>query len=481
MADYREEKDTMGTVRVPSDVWYGAQTQRASDNFQISPFTLPDSFIRALALVKMSAARANFKLNLLDNQVYKAIVQASEEVIKAADADNTDTRGKGSSEKDGIFAGSLKENFPLDIFQTGSATSTNMNMNEVIANRANVILGGRKGERFPVHPNDHVNKSQSSNDVIPTALHISNRMEAEKTIDSLNILKKELEKKAKEFSSVIKLGRTHLQDAVPITLGDEFSSFAKQISKGIGRLENTFDNLEELAIGGTAVGSGLNCPEGFASAAVEFISQECGVNFREAENRFEAISSRDAQVELMGALNTIAVSLGKIAEDLRLLSSGPRGGLGEIELPALQPGSSIMPGKVNPVIPEMVLQVSSFVTGMTSAVTAGGLTGPLQLNMAHPLIAWATLNSLEALGNASESLALKCVSGIKANREKAEGWIENSLAMVTPVALRIGYDRAAEIAYKAYKNGKSIREVLLEDKVLPEEEIDKLLDPRKMI
>lgn len=459
----RIESDSMGEVSLPHEAWYGAQTQRAVENFGVSPFTLPEEFIRALALVKLAAARANRELQLLEEESAAAIEQAAEEIIN------------------GQLSGSFSEQFPVDVFQTGSGTSTNMNMNEVLSNRANVLLGGKKGSRRPVHPNDHVNRGQSSNDVFPTALHIANRLAAGKLAENLKILQEAFTAKQGEFADVLKLGRTHLQDAVPMTLGAEFGAFAEQIRKGIERIQAAFAHLEELALGGTAVGSGLNCPSGFAEKAIAFIAERTGIPFTGAPSRFEAVSCRDAQVQLMGAVNTLAVSLGKIADDLRLLSSGPRGGLGEIELPPLQPGSSIMPGKVNPVIPEMVIQAAAFARGQALAVSIGGGSAPLQLNMMQPMMAWCTLRSMEVLGNAARVLAERCVSGIKANAQKAAEWIEQSLALVTPLALKIGYDKAAELAYKAHREGKTIREVLKETRVLPDEEIETLLNPRSMI
>lgn len=455
----RIERDSMGDVQLPEDSWYGAQTQRAVENFGVSPLTLPEEFIKALALVKKAAALTNKKLGSVDGNLADAIVEAADEVT----------------------AGKLYAEFPVDVFQTGSATSTNMNMNEVLANKANVSLSGIKGTRSPVHPNDHVNKGQSSNDVIPTALHIANRLTAERMTKSLSVLEKSLARKEEEFTDVIKLGRTHLQDAVPMTLGQEFGAFREQVSKGVKRIESTFAHLEELALGGTAVGSGLNCPEGFARGAIEIIASETGVPFVGAASRFEAIASRDAQVELMGAVNTVAVSLGKIANDLRLLSSGPRAGLGEITLPALQPGSSIMPGKVNPVMPEMMVQAAAFAQGQALSVSIGGLTGPLQLNMMHPVISWCSLRAMEILGNAARALADRCINGIEAVRERAEAWIEQSLALVTPLALSIGYDKAAAFAHEAFKTGKTVREVVKASGVLSDEEVDRLLDPQSMI
>jgi len=455
----RQEFDSMGEVSLPEASWYGAQTQRAIENFDVSPITMPISFLEALTLVKKAAAITNAALGGLDTKLAEAIAQAADDVL----------------------AENCANDFPVNIFQTGSGTSTNMNMNEVLANRANVILGGKKGTRSPVHPNDHVNMGQSSNDIIPTALHIADRLAAGVFMDNLRTLERSLSAKEKEFEGVIKLGRTHLQDAVPMTLGQEFGAFRVQISKGIARIAHCSSHLEELAVGGTAVGSGLNCPEGFAEGVIAWIAKNTGIPFVPAISRFEAIASRDAQVELMGAVNTVAISLGKIAEDIRILSSGPRGGLGEITLPPLQPGSSIMPGKVNPVMPEMMLQAAAFARGQALSVSIGGSTGPLQLNMMHPLIAWCSLRSMEVLGSSAQVFAERCISGIKANEKRASEWVEKSLALVTPLALKLGYDKAAELAHEAYISGKTIREVVNAASLLPEEEVDHLLDPRAMI
>jgi len=456
---YRKESDSMGEVYLPEDSWYGAQTQRAIENFGISPLRFPSLFIKALALVKKSAAMSNQKIGNLDEKIARAISDAATEVID----------------------GKLEGQFPVDVFQSGSGTSTNMNMNEVLANRANVALGGQRGARSPIHPNDHVNKSQSSNDVIPTALNIANRLAAGECIENLKLLEASLAAKEKEFAGIIKLGRTHLQDAVPMTLGQEFGAFREQIHKGIRRLTAAFPHLEELALGGTAIGSGLNCPAGFAEEAISYIAKETGIPFIAAASRFEAIACRDAQVELMGAINTLAVSLGKIADDLRLLSSGPRSGLGEITIPHLQPGSSIMPGKVNPVIPEMVIQAAAFARGQALTVSIGGTNSPLQLNMMHPIIAWSSLSATQVLAAAAKALGERCIDGIKADANRAAAWIEQSLALVTPLALEIGYDRAAELAYQAYETGKTIRETVKNAALLPDEKVNKLLDPNSMI
>ena len=459
MAEYRIEKDTMGEAKVPSWAYWGAQTQRAIENFPISGWRIPKRMIYSIALIKRYAAEVNVKLGLIDKKIGDAIIQAAEEVME----------------------GKFDEHFPLDVFQTGSGTSTNMNVNEVIANRANEILGYPLGSKKPVHPNDHVNRGQSSNDVIPSAIHISVRIEAENLINSLEELYKAFVHKSEEFKDIVKIGRTHLQDAVPMTLGQEFSAFATQIKHGINRIKNTFYHLEELALGGTAVGTGLNTHKDFASEVIKRIAERTRIPFREAENKFEALSTKDAIVEYMGALNTLAVSLMKIGNDIRLLSSGPRTAIAEIILPSLQPGSSIMPGKVNPVIPEMLIQVAAHIMGSNLAVAIGGQNAPLQLNIMKPLIGYHSITSTVILSNAIKTFTNKCVIGIKANRERCEELVEWSMALVTPLALKIGYDKAAEVAYKAYKEKKTVRQVVIEEGILSEEEAERVLDPKNML
>jgi fumarate hydratase class II len=398
---FRTETDSLGDVRVPDWAYWGAQTQRAVDNFSVSDLRIPVPVIRALGVVKEAAAEVNRDLGLIEKPVADAIAKAAREMA------------------DGAWDG----HFPIDVFQTGSGTSWNMNANEVIANRANEILGFPRGVKKPVHPNDHVNRGQSSNDVIPTVINIADRLEAQKTAAALGRLHESLDRKARELAGALKIGRTHLQDAVPMTLGQELSGYARQVEKGRERLERCFPSLEELAIGGTAIGTGLNAHPEFARRMVAGIAARTGTPFREAENLFEAIAARDAQVELMGALNSIAVSLTKIANDLRLLASGPRTGLAEIVLPALQPGSSIMPGKVNPVILEMTIQAAAHVMGSCLAVSLGGQTGPLELNMMMPLLAWETVSSLSLLERTCLSLAERCIDGIQADVERSREWI----------------------------------------------------------
>ncbi|MFO7782583.1 MAG: class II fumarate hydratase [Spirochaetia bacterium] len=457
--DYRVESDSMGEVHIPAWAYWGAQTQRAVQNFGVSEHRIPSSMIRALALIKKHAARANAELGLIDTKLADAVVRAAWEV----------------------YEGTWDDHFPIDVFQTGSGTSWNMNANEVIANRANEILGQPVGTRNPVHPNDIVNRGQSSNDVIPTAVHVADRMELEQALPRVRTLAQSLAAKGAEFSRVVKLGRTHLQDAVPMTLGQEFSGFAVQIQKCADRLENTFSNLEELALGGTAVGTGINCHPDMPDIAIRGIAADSGLPFRPAVNRFEAIAARDAQVELMGAINVLAGALMKIANDLRLLASGPRGSIGEIVLPSLQPGSSIMPGKVNPVIPEMVIQVAAHLMGKVTSVTTAGQHGPLELNMMHPLIAYETVSAVRLAAETCDAFASRCVDGIAPDEERAGFWIEWSLALVTPLATEIGYDQAAKLAYKAYKEKRRIRDVVEEADVVSAEKLDELLDPRRMI
>jgi fumarate hydratase class II len=451
---YRKEHDSMGTVKVPEEAYYSSQTQRAVDNFPISDLRFQAVFIHALALVKQGAAQVNQKLGLLDPELADAISRACREVMD----------GKHDSQ------------FVVDIFQTGSGTSTNMNMNEVVASRANEILTGQKGGKSPVHPNDHVNLGQSSNDVIPSIIHISAWvLIQERLIPSLESLKNALAAKADEFKDIRKLGRTHLQDAVPMYLGQEFSGYARQIELGVDRLRSVEPRLAELALGGTAVGSGLNTHPDFANQVIALISNHTGLAFTEAQNHFEAQAARDAAVETSGALKTLAVSLVKIANDVRWLASGPRSGIGEITLPSLQPGSSIMPGKVNPVIPEAVLQVAAQVMGNDTAITMGGQAGNFELNVMLPVIAYNLLQSISLLAAVTGVFAEKCIDGLTANTEACDGYIENSLALVTALVPEIGYDRAAAIAKKAYESGKTIREIAVQENILPEDKIQKLL------
>jgi len=459
MTDTRKERDSLGEVEVPADRYYGAQTERARRNFPVSGLTLPPAFIAAMARIKRHAARVNKELGIVPPEVADAIVEAADEAI----------------------AGKLPHDFPLDVFQTGSGTSTNMNVNEVLANRAIAILGGEVGSKSPVHPNDHVNAGQSSNDTIPTAIHVAAYCAvAEQLEPALERLAAALERQAAKLDDVVKIGRTHLQDAVPVRLGQEFSGYARQIRNGLARLADAKPRLAELALGGTAVGTGLNAPRGFADRVIAELAAATGHPFVPAPNKFEAMAGKDAAVELSGVLKTIAVSLTKIANDLRWLASGPRCGIGEIDLPSLQPGSSIMPGKVNPVIPESVLMVAAQVIGNDATIALAGLSGNFELNVMMPVIAYDLLQSIDILANSSRLLAERCVDGIEPRRERAAELVERSLALVTSLAPAIGYDRAAEIAKESWKTGRPVRELAREANLLPDDELERALDAYAM-
>jgi fumarate hydratase class II len=452
--DNREEKDALGTVTVPRSAHFGAQTQRAVDNFPISGMTLPPVFIHSLAMVKRHAARVNAQLGLLDAGLADAIVAAAREVE----------------------SGGLDDQFPVDVFQTGSGTSTNMNMNEVLASRANERLTGRRGGKEPVHPNDHVNLGQSSNDVIPSVIHVSAlRRIRSRLKPAIQKLSQALAGKAQDFSDVRKIARTHLQDAVPMTLGQQFAGYAGQMELAWGRISGTESRLADLALGGTAVGTGLNTHPEFARRVAKRLAKETGLAFRETDHHFQAQAAQDTAVEVSGALKGAAVGLVKIANDLRWLASGPRCGIGEIVLPALQPGSSIMPGKINPVIPESVIQVAYQVMGNDATICLGGQSGVFELNVTLPLIAYNLLQSIDLLAAAAGNLADKCVQGIEADRERCAGFVERSLALVTPLVPEVGYDRATEIAQQAFRSGRTVREVVLADGLLTAERLNELL------
>src|ERR671919_788961 len=455
---YRIERDSMGEVTVPKSAYYGAQTQRAVENFPISGIGFPPRFVRALAIIKHAAASVNQELGLLDSKIADVIRAAASEVMD----------------------GKLDKEFVVDIFQTGSGTSTNMNANEVIANRALELFGKERGSK-EVHPNDHVNMSQSSNDVIPTAIHIS-ALEAiqRDLLPALQRLHQALAAKAKEFDRIVKIGRTHLADATPIRLGQEFSGYARQIELNIERIGSAASGLEELALGGTAVGTGINTHPEFPSRTIKKISQMTELPFREAANHFEAQAAKDAVVQVSGSLKTLAVSLTKIANDLRWLSSGPRCGLGEIGLPDTQPGSSIMPGKVNPVMCESVLQVAADVIGCDATITICGQAGNFELNVMMPIMALRLLEAISFSASVVKAFTKKCVGGIEANEEHCKEMIEKSLAMVTSLAPVIGYDAAAKIAKESFETGKTVREVARSHRVLPEEQLNRILDPMRM-
>ena len=459
MTTTRIETDSLGPVEVPAGSYYGAQTERARQNFPVSGLRFPRRFIAAMGHIKHAAAEVNREMGIVVPELAAAIVQAADEVI----------------------AGKLDADFPLDIFQTGSGTSTNMNANEVISNRAIEILGGTVGSKQPVHPNDHVNAGQSSNDTIPTAIHISAYSAITEDLEpALARLAKALEAKAEAFDPLVKIGRTHLQDAVPVRLGQEFGGYAQQVRNGLARLAAVKPRLAELALGGTATGTGLNAPPGFADRVIALVAQRTGHPYVPAPNRFEALACKDAAVETSGALKTIAVSLTKIANDIRWLASGPRCGLGEISIPSLQPGSSIMPGKINPVIPESVLMVAAQVVGNDATVAVAGMAGNFELNVMMPVIAYNLLQSIEILASASRLLAERCVEGIEANEERLYEMVEKSLAMCTALAPLIGYDAAASIAKEAFKTGRTVREIAQDRQVLPAEELEKVLDPYGM-
>jgi fumarate hydratase class II len=455
---HRTERDSMGEVEVPSDALFGAQTRRALDNFPISDLRKPRRFVQAVGAIKLEAANVNHELGLLDEEVRNGIVAAAEEVVD----------------------GNLDNQFVLDVFQTGSGTSTNMNANEVISNRAIQIMGGELGSKSPVHPNDHVNMGQSSNDVIPTAIHLAALISIkEDLLPALEKLQGALEEKAQEFDGVVKTGRTHLQDATPIRLGQEFRGYAGQIERGIRRVKKAQEDLSEVALGGTAVGTGVNTHPEFAGKVAQRLSELFGVEVRETENHFQAQSAMDGTVFTSGALKTVAVSLMKIANDIRWLGAGPRANLAEIALPEVQPGSSIMPGKVNPVISESAMMVAAQVIGNDTTIALAGQGGNFELNTMLPLIAYNLLQSTEILGNAASNLADQAVSGLEAT-ERGPELVENGLMLATALAPEVGYDKAAEIAKEAFKTGQTIREVARERTDLSEEELDEALDAKKM-
>ena len=456
--EFRVEKDSMGEVQVPADAYYGASTQRAVENFPISQLRFGRGFIWALGLIKGSAAEVSGRQGHLDQDMADAIRVAADEVMD----------------------GRHDEQFVLDIFQTGSGTSTNTNANEVIAGRATEILGGETGSRL-VHPNDDVNFGQSSNDVIPTAIHVAAVAAIrEDLMPALAGLASSLEAKAAEFEDVVKSGRTHLMDATPVTLGQEFGGWAAQVRKAIDRLENVLPELEELALGGTAVGTGINAPSGFAAAVIELMAESTGFAFTEAGNHFEAQGSKDAVVMASGVLKTIATSLFKIANDIRFLGSGPTSGIAEIRIPELQPGSSIMPGKVNPVMSEMLMQVAAQVVGNDATVTWSGANGNFELNVMMPVMAHNLLESIGLLAAASRTFATRCVDGIEANSERVRELLERNAVVITALNPHIGYDNGARIVKEAAATGRSIRELVLEAGLMTSEELDSALDLKKM-
>lgn len=460
MADTRTETDSFGPLEVAADKYWGAQTQRSLGNFKIGTETMPLPLVRALGIVKMSAAKANMKLDNLEKEIGEAIVSAASEVAE----------------------GKLNDHFPLVVWQTGSGTQSNMNSNEVISNRAIEMLGGTMGSKEPVHPNDHCNRSQSSNDTFPTAMHIAAAEEiVHMLVPSLQQLHNALNDKAQSFKDIIKIGRTHTQDATPLTLGQEFSGYVAMVANGIARVEGVLPKLYELAQGGTAVGTGINAKIGFAEKFADEVAAYTKLPFVTAPNKFEALATHDAMVEAHGALNEVAVSLFKIANDIRLLGSGPRSGLGELSLPENEPGSSIMPGKINPTQCEALTMVCAQVMGNNTAVSFAGSQGHFELNVYKPVIAANVLQSIRLLGDAAVSFSDNCVVGIKANEDNIAALMERSLMLVTALAPKIGYDNATTVAKTAHKNGTTLREEAVKGGYVTEEEFDTIVRPEDMI
>lgn len=456
----RVETDSMGSIEVAEDRYWGAQTQRSLENFRIGHERFPGDFIRALGIVKKAAAQANVELGVLSEDLGEAIIKAADEVIE----------------------GKLDDHFPLVVWQTGSGTQTNMNANEVISNRAIEMLGGNLGSKTPVHSNDHVNKSQSSNDVIPTVMHVAAAEQINgQLIPALKHLKKALDAKVTEFKDIVKIGRTHLQDATPLTLGQEFSAYAKQLELAIGRAEGCLKNLYSLALGGTAVGTGLNTPIGFDTTVAEKIADITGMPFVTSDNKFEGLATKDAIVEASGAMRTIAVSFMKIANDIRWLASGPRCGIGELTIPANEPGSSIMPGKVNPTQCEAMTMVVAQVMGNDVTVGFAGSQGNFELNVFKPVMIFNLLQSTKLLADVARSFTDNCVVGIKANRERIDSLLYNSLMLVTALSPYIGYDKAAQVAHEAFEKGDSLKETAVRLGYVTAEEFDKYVIPQDMV
>ena len=456
----RKEFDSIGSINVPNDKYWGASTQRSKKYFDIGEFLVRPILIKSIAIIKKAAAIVHVKEKQILPNISKAIVKASNEVID----------------------GKLDEHFPLKVWQTGSGTQTNMNVNEVVANRAIEILGGKKGTKKPVHPNDHVNKSQSTNDVFPTAMHIAIAIETKKKLlPSLELLNKELKKKVSQFKNIIKVGRTHLQDATPLSLGQEFSGYQSQLENCIYRIKNALNEIYFLAQGGTAVGTGINSKRGFDKKIINEIKKITKLPFKPTKNKFAALAAHDEIVNFSGTLNTTAVSLMKIANDIRFLGSGPRAGYGELILPANEPGSSIMPGKVNPTQSEAVTMVCVKVIGNHNGITIAGSHGHFELNVFKPLIAHNILQSIDLLADSTKNFAIYCVKGIKADKIKIKKFLDNSLMLVTALAPQIGYDNAAKIAKTALKNGTTLKEEALKTKLINEKDFDRIVDPKKMI
>ena len=456
----REEKDSIGSIYVPGDKYWGASTERSKKYFDIGEIKVRPVLIKSIALIKKSAAIVHKRDGLIDGKIANAIIKASQDII----------------------SGKLEDNFPLKVWQTGSGTQTNMNVNEVISNRAIEIMGGKKGTKKPVHPNDHVNKSQSTNDVFPSAIHIAVAMETRnKLLPSLLLLSKELKKKVSKFKNIVKIGRTHLQDATPLTLGQEFSGYNNQVEEGISRIKNSLEEIYFLAQGGTAVGTGINTKKNFDKKIVKEIKKQSKINFKPAKNKFSALATHDAIVNFSGVLNTLAVSLTKIANDIRFLGSGPRAGYGELILPSNEPGSSIMPGKVNPTQSEAITMVCAKVMGNHSGITIAGSSGHFELNVFKPLIAENVLQSIDLLSDSIKNFTKYCVKGIKADKTKIKEYLDNSLMMVTALAPYIGYDNAATIAKKALKNNSKLKDEAIKSGLISEKEYNNIVDPKKLI
>ena len=456
----RKERDSIGVINVPVDKYWGASTQRSTKYFNIGDFLVRPIVIKSIAMIKKAAAIVNTKNGDLDKKISKAIVKAANEVI----------------------SGKLNDHFPLKVWQTGSGTQTNMNVNEVISNRAIQILGGRLGSKKPVHPNDHVNKSQSTNDVFPTAMHMAIAIKAKgKLIPCLNLLNSELKKKTKEFKNIVKVGRTHLQDATPLTLGQEFSGYHSQLTKCIERINKALEEIYFLAQGGTAVGTGLNTRKGFDKKIVAELRKITKLPFKPAPNKFASLAAHDAIVNFSGTMNTTAVCLMKIANDIRFLGSGPRAGYGELILPANEPGSSIMPGKVNPTQSEAVTMVCVKVIGNHNGITMAGSHGHFELNVFKPLIIHNILQSIHLMADSTKSFAKYCISGLKADKKRIKELLDNSLMLVTALAPHIGYDKAAKIAKNALKNKTKLKDEAIKSGLIKEKDYDKIVDPRKMV
>ena len=457
---FRKEFDSIGKIKVPLDKYWGASTQRSKKFFDIGEIYVQKILIRSIAIIKKAAANVHKKEGQIQPKIANAIIKASNEII----------------------SGKLQENFPLKVWQTGSGTQTNMNVNEVISNRAIEILGGRLGSKIPVHPNDHVNKSQSTNDVFPSAMHIAVALETQnKLIPSLNLLNKELKIKVKKFKNIIKVGRTHLQDATPLTLGQEFSGYQSQLEDCINRIKGAINEIHFLAQGGTAVGTGINTKKGFDKKICKEISKLTKINFKPSKNKFAALAAHDPIVNFSGTLNTAAVCLLKIANDIRFLGSGPRAGYGELSLPANEPGSSIMPGKVNPTQSEAVTMVCVKVIGNHTGITVAGSQGQFELNVFKPLIAHNILQSIDLISDSAKNFAIYCVKGIRANINKIKTDLDNSLMLVTALAPKIGYDKAAKIAKDAHNNNTTLKDEIVKNDILTEKEYHKIVNPKKMI